>query len=61
MLTLAPSRWWDLFFFALLQTRDGRLADIRGVQDPTDRRNPAVARFVVEVAEIEKGLKALRD
>jgi len=59
MLTLAPSRWWDLFFFALLQTRDGRLADIRGVQDPTDSRAPAIARFVVELAEIQKGLKAL--
>jgi capsular polysaccharide biosynthesis protein len=59
VLTLAPSRWLDLFFFALMQNRDAHLADIRGPQDPADPRDAAVARFVVERQEIRLGLRAL--
>jgi capsular polysaccharide biosynthesis protein len=59
VLTLAPARWSDLFFFALMQNRDAKLADIRGVQDPNDQRNPARAGFVIELNELRRGLHAI--
>jgi capsular polysaccharide biosynthesis protein len=59
VLTLAPARWSDLFFFALMQTRDAKLADIRGPQDPTDKRPPAQAKFMVELGEVRRGLQEL--
>ncbi len=59
VLTLAPARWSDMFFYALMQSRDAKLADIRGVQDPNDQRDPAVARFVIELNELRRGLHAL--
>jgi hypothetical protein len=59
VLTLAPAKWSDLFFFALMQNRNATLADIRGVQDPTDQRDPAKAQFVVELNELRRGLQAL--
>ena len=59
VLTLAPSRWSDLFFFAFMQNRDAKLADIRGPQDPTDTRRPAEARFIVELNEVRRGLQML--
>jgi hypothetical protein len=59
VLTLAPTRWSDLFFFALMQNRDASLADIRGPQDSADPRSPAAAGFVVELDEVKLGLQAL--
>jgi hypothetical protein len=59
VLTLAPGSWADGFFFAMMQLRDAKLADIRGWQAEGDNRSPATAKFVVNAAEISNGLAAL--
>lgn len=57
--TLAPSHWGDLFFFALMQERDARLADIRGVRCDGDPRPPSSASFVIDMDVLKAGLSAL--
>lgn len=59
VLTLAPGKWGDLFFFAMMQLRDAKLADIRGHQQEGDPRGPAEAAFFVSATEIANGLAAL--
>ena len=59
VLTLAPAKWGDLFFFAMMQNRDARLADIRGRSLADDDREAFRASFHVALADIGAGLRAL--
>jgi hypothetical protein len=59
VLTLAPSNWGDLFFFSLMQERQARLADIRGLSLAETPADAAWQRFVLDIADVQTGLQAL--
>jgi tetratricopeptide (TPR) repeat protein/capsular polysaccharide biosynthesis protein len=59
VMTLAPSHWGDLFFFALMQERNARLADIRGTSVAETPDALPTASFSVDLGEIETGLTKL--
>lgn len=59
VLTLAPSNWGDLFFFSLMQERQARLADIRGLSLAETPADAAWQRFVLDIADLQTGLQAL--
>jgi tetratricopeptide (TPR) repeat protein len=61
ILTLAPSHWGDLFFFAMMQERNAIMADIRGSSLATEPGMVATASFTVDLTELEIGLAALND
>ncbi|HSU07368.1 MAG TPA: glycosyltransferase family 61 protein [Acetobacteraceae bacterium] len=57
--TLCPIGWADDFFFALMQNRSARLAEIRGPSANDDPRGVAVSSFSISPAALERGLRAL--
>jgi len=57
--TLAPSHWSDLFFFSLMQEREAQLADIRGISVGVSLADVRRAPFVLDIADLEAGLRAL--
>jgi tetratricopeptide (TPR) repeat protein/capsular polysaccharide biosynthesis protein len=59
ILSLAPSHWGDLFFFALMQERSAKLADVRGTSEASTPGTIATANFSVDLAEIEIALSRL--
>jgi capsular polysaccharide biosynthesis protein len=59
VLTLAPVRWADGFFFAMMQNRNAALAEIRGPKSPYDPRPVATSRFHVKIEDIGRGLRGL--
>ena len=57
--TLCPIGWADDFFYALMQNRSARFADIRGMSMNDDPRGIAASSFTVTPAALERGLQAL--
>ncbi|HEY6431568.1 MAG TPA: glycosyltransferase 61 family protein [Acetobacteraceae bacterium] len=59
VVTLSPIGWADDFFFALMQNRSARLAEIRGPSANDDPRGVGVSSFTVPPAALQRGLRAL--
>ncbi len=59
VVTLSPIGWADDFFFALMQNRSARLAEIRGPSTNDDPRGVGVSSFTVPPAALRRGLRAL--
>ncbi len=59
VITLAPGNWGDLFFFSLMQERQVRLADIRGLSLAEEPAGARLLPFVLGVADLDSGLRAL--
>lgn len=59
VLSFAPSSWGDLFFFSLMQLRNAKLVDIRGLPAKGDQRTSANAQFELKTSEVLGGLSIL--
>jgi capsular polysaccharide biosynthesis protein len=57
--TLAPIGWTDDFFFAIMQNRSARMAELRGPSLNDDPRGVGVSSFTIAPGALEAGLRAL--
>ncbi len=59
IITLAPSKWGDQFFFALMQDRRASLVDLRGPSVSADPDAARTANFQISLTDLVDGLAAL--
>jgi hypothetical protein len=59
VITLAPVGWADDFFFGIMQNRNARLADVRGIKSISDPRDAFYSSFRVDVADLGAAIAAL--
>jgi capsular polysaccharide biosynthesis protein len=61
VLTLAPAKWGDLFFYSMMQDRNAAFADIRGHSTETGHMGVATSAFNVPINALVAGLDAIRN